>query len=297
MRALHLILFVAAIGADASAQDRASYEALRDLPVEEAMAKARQDGEAVPAEAIRYSVRKALADLMYPIDLRTPFEPLDTDDVVSSIRDFETKAGLVADGQHTFRESERLLRMAELSSLTPISVGMGNAVTVYEGVNPTIYASGTWAMPDIAWPLNRSEIQCSIDEGICTDRSVSLSAPRLSGSQADLSSYVVHTAVDHYEIQSWNGGILDASATSTCRRVRLSINTLTKLVSQTSEDLDPKGCQIAGTNQRLDPLVGLRVATLVDTYEAEQSYQSQLRSETDAVRGGAWQALRDKFKD
>lgn len=80
-------------------------------------------------------------------------------------------------------------------------------------------------------------------------------------------------------------GILDAVTTSSCRRVRLTINTLTKLVSQTAEDLDPRGCEILGSDERLDPIGGVRVATLIAPFTAQQGYQQRMRDMVRSVSG------------
>jgi len=294
MRLGVLAAFVTLLATSVSAQDGPDYEAVRDLPIEQAMATlSASEGHDAPVEMIRYAIRKSLADLYYPVDLRTPFVPLNDDETVDVIREFETRAGLTVDGQLTLREMERLIRLAELSNMTSLQIGMGLSVHVYDNVSPTIYASGSWSMSDIAWPLNRSEIRCDITERVCTDAAVTVSAPRLSGAHADLSSYVVSRFTDTYEIQSWKGGILDAVTTSSCRRIRLTINTHTDLVSQTTEDIDPLGCEIPGSTARLDPIKGVRVATLIDTWEAQRSYQDSVRADVDGVQGPIAEAFKD----
>ena len=285
MHTFGLLSMMALIASGTQAEEPSQYEALLDLPLETAMERAAEGDQKVPHELIRYGVRKALADLMYPVDLRTPFGPLDDPETVSVIREFETRAGLAADGQLTFRESQHLMRLAELSNLTPISPGMGLSVRAYEGVLPQVRASGSWSMPDIAWPLNRSEITCNIDEGRCEDVALVVSAPKLTGAGINVSSYVLSTYTDSYEIQGWRDGVLDALSGTTCRRVRLTINTRTNLVSQTTEDLDPLGCPIPGSDQRLDPIRGVRVATLIDTWEAQKSYQDTIREKVRGAHG------------
>lgn len=291
MRLWILVAALMAVGEPTSAQPAPDNELLRRLPFEEALARSGESDGGVSVEALRYLTRLSLAQLYYPVDLRTPSTPLVDPDTVAAITGFETKIGAEADGSLTFGELEQLFRLAFLSRLTPLSPGMGKSVTVFEGVSPSIYASGSWSMPDIAYPLNRSNIVCRIDSGICEDQMTSISAPTASGSHADLQSYVVHGATDIYEIQSWKDGVLDAITQTTCRRVRLTINTRTELVSQTVEDLDPLGCPILGTGQRLDPIGGLRVAMLVDTWDAQQAFQRQIDSATRAASGPLWTVI------
>ncbi|RYG89109.1 MAG: hypothetical protein EON59_02185 [Alphaproteobacteria bacterium] len=280
-----------AVSGPAYAQSVPDIEALRRLPFEEAFSQSRESGGDVSVEALRYLARLSLAQLYYPVDLRTPFKPLDDPDTVAAIAGFETKIATEVDGSLTFGELEQLFRLAFLSRLTPLSPGMGKSVTVFDGVSPSIYASGSWSMPDIAYPLNRSKIICRTDTGFCEDHMISISAPTVSGANADLQSYIVHEATDTYEIQSWKDGILDAVTGTTCRRVRLTINTRTELVSQTVEDLDPLGCPIPGTEQRLDPIVGLRVATHIDTWQAQQAFQGRTEEAARAASGPLWDAL------
>lgn len=279
-----------AMNGSAFAQSVPEIDALRGLPFEEAFAQS-GESDGISMEALRYLTRLSLAQLYYPIDLRSPFTPLTDPDTVAAITEFETKIGAGADGSLTFGELEQLFHLAFLSRLTPLSPGMGRSVTVFEGVSPSIYASGSWSMPDIAYPLNRSKIVCRIDTGFCEDHMISISAPSVAGANADLQSYIVHEATDTYEIQSWKDGILDAVTGTTCRRVRLTINTHTELVSQTVEDLDPLGCPIPGTDQRLDPIGGLRVATLVDTWEAQQAFQRRTEAVARAASGPLWGAF------
>ncbi len=291
MRIWNIVTAFLLVGGPAYAQSVPDIEVLRRLPFEEALAQSGANTGDVSVEAIRYTARLSLAQLYYPVDLRTPFTPLDDPDTIAAVTGFETRIGADVDGSLTFGELEQLVRLAFLSRLTPLSPGMGKNVTVFDGVSPSIYASGSWSMPDIAYPLNSSKIVCRIDTGLCEDHMISISAPAISGAHADLGSYVIHDATDTYEIESWKDGILDAVTGTACRRVRLTINTRTELVSQTVEDLDPLGCPIRGTTHRLDPIGGLRVATLIDTWEAQQGFQSRTEAAVRGVSGPLWDAF------
>lgn len=291
MRIWTVAASVLAVGGPASAQTGPDLDALRLLPFEEAFAQSGEDDNDLSIEALRYLTRLSLAQLYYPVDLRTPFTPLDDPDTVAAVTAFETKIGAEIDGSLSFGELEQLFRLAFLSHLTPLSPGMGKSVTAFEGLSPSIYASGSWSMPDIAYPLNRSNIVCRIDAGVCEDDMISISAPTVSGAMASDQSYGVHRSTDTYEIESWKDGILDAVSGMSCRRVRLTINTRTELVSQTVQDLDPEGCPVPGTNQRLDPIGGLRVATLIDTWEAQQAFQQRREAAIRSASGPLWRNI------
>jgi hypothetical protein len=290
MRILFATIAIAALPGPVLAQSETETAALMAKPFEEAIATTpdfKQDGADV--SMFRFIARRSLADLNYPIDLRTPFEPLTDPDTISAIKAFEEKAGGTVDGSLSFEELGSLMRLASLARLTPISPGAGDVmVNVVGEPARAVFATGTWFMPNIAWPLNRSEISCFLSTGRCEDASVTVSAPS-AGIQAsswlDDASFLVNTNKETYEIQSWKDGILDAVTTSQCRRVRLTINTLTMLVSQTAEDLDPQGCEIPGSDQRLDPIGGVRVATLIAPFKAQQGYQQRMQDMVRSVSG------------
>ncbi|WP_269513495.1 hypothetical protein [Brevundimonas subvibrioides] len=292
---MRVLAFVAtfALSSPALAQTD-DYEAVRSLPMEAAFAQlAEAENTTLPIEPFRFMVRRSLADLFYPVDLRTPFEPLTDADTVAAIVQFETKSGLVADGSLTFAEYEQLTRLAFLSRLTTLSPGMGFSVAVYDSGSGSIYASGSWSMPDMAFPLNRSEIVCQISEGFCSDKILNASGPSLAPSSTSTDSYTLSASEDIYEIKSWQDGILDAESMTDCRRVRLTINTVTKQVTQIAEDLDPLGCEIPMFGGRLDPIVGVRVATLIDSWDAQLAYRKTIQDRINQVAGPLQQAMSD----
>ena len=290
MRLLLITVAMAAMAGQAQAQSEAEIAAIMAKPFEEAVLSfPESERHGITVGLFRFMARRSLADLYYPIDLRTPLEPLTDAETVEVVRDFERKSGSTVDGSLSMTELGSLMRLAALSRLTSVSPGAGEVyVQAYGPPLSMISASGSWSMPDIAWPLNFSKITCHPDSGSCEDESVTISAPSTglhSSSDLDLNSYVVSTNTEHYEIQSWKDGILDAVTSSSCRRVRLTINTLTKLVSQTVEDLDPNGCEIPGSNQRLDPINGVRVATLISPWNAQTAYRDRVQATVNIVAG------------
>lgn len=270
------------------------YEAMKSIPMEEAFAQlAAAENTSLPMGPFRLMARRSLSDLFYPVDLRTPFEPLTDADTVAAIAQFETKSGLVADGSLTLGEYEQLTRLAFLSRLTTLSPGMGLNVTVYESGTASIYASGSWHMPDMAFPLTRSEIVCRLSEGFCSDKILNVSGPSFAPSSTSTEMYNLSASEDIYEIQSWKNGILDAVAMTDCRRVRLTINTVTKQATQIAEDLDPLGCEIPIFGGRLDPIVGARVATLIDSWDAQLAYRESIQDRINQIAGPLRQAMND----
>lgn len=290
MRLLLTTVAIAVFAGQARAQSEAEVAALFAKPFEEAfLGIPERERDGLNVGIFRFMARRSLADLYYPIDLRKPLEPLTDPETVEVVRDFERKSGGTVDGSLSMTELGSLMRLAALSRLTSVSPGGGEVdVQAYGPPLSMITASGSWSMPDIAWPLNFSKIMCRPDSGTCEDASVTISAPSTGlqpSSGVGLDSYIVSTNTEYYEIQSWKDGILDAVTSSSCRRVRLTINTITKLVSQTVEDLDPNGCEIPGSNQRLDPINGVRVATLISPWTAQTTYRDQVQATVNAVAG------------
>lgn len=289
MRLLLSTIAVFALAGQVHAQSEAETAALMAKPFEEVILSfPESEWDGLSVGLFRFMARRALADLYYPIDLRMPLEPLTDPETVEAVRAFEQKSGGTVDGSLSMAELGSLSRLATLSRLTSISPGVGDVqVQTYGPPLNSIYASGTWSMPDIAAPLNFSKIRCRPDSGTCEDASVTISAPStgLQPGGLNLDSYIVSTNTETYEIQSWKDGILDAVTSSSCRRVRLTINTITKLVSQTVEDLDPNGCEIPGSNQRLDPINGVRVATLISPWTAQTTYRDRVQTTVNTVAG------------
>ncbi|WP_392353764.1 hypothetical protein V8F63_14200 [Brevundimonas sp. LF-1] len=207
MRILFATIAIAALSGPVFAQSEVEAAALMQKPFEEVIATAPEfQRDDVDVRLFRFMARRSLADLSYPIDLRTPFQPLTDPDTVSAIKAFEEKSGGVVDGSLSFAELGSLTRLASLARLTPVSPGAGDVmVNVFGEPSPAVFATGTWSMPDIAWPLNYSEISCFVNTGRCEDASVTLSAPSAnvqSSSWLDDTSFLVHTNKETYEIQS-----------------------------------------------------------------------------------------------
>jgi hypothetical protein len=289
------LALAAILACSAQAQD-SDYERLRSLPVEDAVREAgRLEGRSaswLDAGLMNYMARLSLANLGYAIDLRTPEAPLTDPETVLAVRLFEERARLNADGVLTFGELERLMRMADLSRLTRLSVGLGFHVSSSSTQGGRVFASGSWSMSDIAHPLNYSEITCDVGERVCEEKVIWVSGPSVTGSNADISTYVISSHTDHYEIDRWENGVLDATASSACRQTRLSINTRTELVTSTTQDLDPAGCPLPGSGQRFPRIEGLRVATLVSPWDAQTAHFEAINDAVNVVRGPAVERFR-----
>jgi len=288
MRVFLSLAIAVALASPATAQD-SDHERIRSLPLDEAIREIeRIEGRSLPelnTGFMNYVVRLSLANLGYAIDLRSPEAPLTDPDTMSAVRIFEERAGLNADGVMTWGESEVLGRMAALSQLTRLSFG-GSLYVSPTAMGGQVFANGSWSMPDIAYPLNYSQISCVFSEGVCEEQVLWVSSPSATGSNADFRTYVIATHTDFYAIDRWENGVLDATASSsTCRQTRLSINTRTQLVTSSTQDLDPAGCPLRGSEQRFPRIEGLRVATLVSSLDAEEAHFAGIRRAVDEVRG------------
>lgn len=277
-----------ALASTAYAQDGVT-ERLKSLSIDQAYAEyVQMDGfsgsGAPPVGLIYYTARLSLANLNYPVDLRYPTAPLTDPEIIAVIRDFEERAGLEIDGSLTMGELERLNSLSALNQFTQLNFAEGLSVSAVLG-GEMIFASGSWIMPDIGFPLNYSQITCVISDQVCEELSVSVFAPSLSRLESPASIYSISLQELSYDIQSWQNGIIDALAISSCRQTRLSINTNTELVTLTTQDLDRQGCAVPGSDLRLPPIDGLRVSTLISPMDASSAYFDVIEGAIKPVRG------------
>ncbi len=297
MKRLWLAIVMASFAYTAEAQTveeaAANAEAARinALPLEQAFLEVRAGSDVPPLALFYWVARKSLADLNYPIDLRTPFEPLNDPETMDLIRQFEARIGVAPDGILTFGELSQLQSYAELSSLTGLVVGGMLSVST---IGDAVFASGTWKLENElpAYPINHSKIVCSIRAGECTDTFIQVDSPRLRDGKLTTSQYHVFSGEDTYQIEKWEGGVVEASSTGGCRRVRLTINTNTNLVSQTTEDADRLGCELGLGEGRLPLINGVRVAVLRDGYQTQRDHFEAIRSQIEPFQGSTFNQLR-----
>lgn len=281
--------------ADAQTADEAAAAAetarLNALPLEQAFAELYDDTLEVPVEAFYWLARKSLADLYYPIDLRTPFQPLSDAETMDVIRQFETRIGVEPDGILTLGEYSQLQSYAEISSLTRLHIG---GVLSVSTIGDSVFATGTWKLETelSAYPINHSEISCFIPDGVCTDKFTQVDSLRLRDGEVTTNSYKVFSGEDTYQIDKWEGGVLEASSTGGCRRVKLTINTNTELVSQTTEDADRLGCELVFSGERLPLINGVRVAVLRDSFQTQWDHFESIRSQIEPFQGSMFDQLK-----
>ncbi|MGH7027775.1 hypothetical protein [Brevundimonas sp.] len=264
---------------------------LNALTLEQAFSELRADMDEFPVEAFYWLARKSLVDLYYPIDLRTPFEPLDDAATMESIRQFEARIGVAPDGILALGEYSQLQSYAQLSSLTRLFVGGTLSVST---IGESVFASGTWKLENElpAYPINHSEIVCSMRYGECTDTFTQIDSPRLRDGKITTNQYQVFSGKDTYQIDKWEGGVVEASSTGGCRRVRLTINTNTNLVLQTTEDADRLGCELVLSDGRLPLINGVRVAVLRDGFKTQWDHFEAIRSQIEPFQGSTFEQLR-----
>lgn len=292
-----MAIFMASFVGTAEAQtaDEVAEEAetvrLNALPLEQAFSEFSEGTERFPIEALYWSARKSLADLYYPIDLRTPFEPLGDAATVDAIRQFEDRIGAAQDGVLTLGEFSQLQSYAQLSSLTRLFVGGRLSVSM---IGDSVFASGTWKLENElpAYPINHSEIACSIHRAECIDTFTQVNSPSLRDGKATTNQYQVFSGEDTYQIDKWEGGVVEASSTSGCRRVRLTINTNTNLVSQITEDADRLGCELVFSKERLPLINGVRVAVLRDGFQTQWDHFEAIRSQIEPFQGSTFNQLK-----
>jgi hypothetical protein len=291
--AILMASFVGTAEAQTAEETAATAEEARinALPLEQAFLELGQEMDDFPVEIIYWLARKSLADLYYPVDLRTPFAPLSDPETVDLIRQFEARIGVAPDGILTLGEYSQLQSYAQLSSLTRLVVGGMLSVST---IGDSVFASGTWKLETElpAYPINHSKIVCSISSGECTDTFIQIDSPRLRDGKITTSQYHVFSGADTYQIDKWEGGVVEASSTGGCRRVRLTINTNTNLVSQTTEDADRLGCELGLGEGRLPLINGIRVAVLRDGYQTQRDHFEAIRSQIEPFQGSTFNQLR-----
>lgn len=293
------ILMASWVGtAEAQTVDEAAEDAetarLNALPLEQAFPDLLADTQGVSIQAFYWIARKSLADLYYPVDLRAPFDPLDDAETMNSIRQFETSIGVKPDGVLTLGEFSQLQSYAQLSSLTRIFVGGGLSVST---IGDSVFARGTWKMENElpAYPINHSEIACSINRAECTDTFIQVDSPRLRDGKVTTSQYQVFSGQEKYKIDKWENGVVEASSSGGCRRVKLTINTNTNFVSQTVEDADLLGCELPFSEDRLPLINGVRVSVLRDAFKTQWDHFEAIRFQIEPFQGSTFNQLKEFF--
>lgn len=182
---------------------------LNALPLEQVFSELREEMGEVPVEAFYWLTRKSLADLYYPIDLRTPFQPLNDAETMDLIRQFQARIGAEPDGVLTLGEYSQLQSYAQLSSLTRLFVGGMLSVST---IGDSVFASGTWKLENElpAYPINHSKIVCSRRDGECTDTFIQINSPRLRDGEVTTNQYQVFSGEDTYQIDKWEDGVVEA---------------------------------------------------------------------------------------
>jgi len=284
------LLSIASIAYLLVSQDSAEPKDLNNLPVEEAYQYYAAEFPPDGIKHIRFSARRALSTLYYDVDPSDVSSPLSDVKTSAAVREFESRAGLTPDGILSANELTMLTKLADLESQIHVHLGAGLYVSTPENSSDYVLATGTWHMNDIAWPLNRSEIECSRYKNTCTDNAIYVDAPKLHLPDRipSMTSYLVFSHTDEYQITSWSNGFIDAVAFSSCRRVRMTINTNTQSVTQITEDINSDGCALPYSDARLPPIDGVRVATLIDTSTAQTRYRDDIREQIDRVKGPIW---------
>lgn len=220
--------------------------------------------------ALALTVKVALHQLFYDVDLRQTTHPSEDLALHRVLSDFEKRAGLVVDGKFTVREMGVLSRYAALASETEVRPSPGAPmVFAYEQFG-WVRAEGTWTLKGdtIAAPVNRSVIECHQTGRSCT---VFTAEVHLLRNEEASTGASLSTDVQYYDITSWTDNAVRAATTTVCRRNELIINVATKQVHTISTDIKPEGCPIVGK------LGTPRVATLEDGWKATDEYFEQRR--------------------
>ncbi len=243
------------------------------------------DGAAKPIAELNRDVRMSLVILHYGVDMRSPTSPLTEPDAQAAIRSFQTAIGTRTDGTLKTGEYRRLRRYAALERITKLVPGLIFSVNVEDQ-----YASahGSWVMDDLAFPLNYVDIICFRHTEVCEMTSADFSSPDFSERLTSGPEYQLLMSTARFYIDRWENGVVEAVSArmpTSCRETRLTINALSQRVFQSTQDLNPDGCSILGSERRLPPLTEPRIARLADAYATSQGYFNRIRSRLRTVYG------------
>jgi hypothetical protein len=249
--------------------DKEKLDALfNDLDFFVMMAAATDDKKRVDVIAgtvlmVKYNLHR----LFYDVSVDKALHPAEDPDFYRALATFERRAGLKVDGKFTVGESERLQFLADLESEAEIGTSPLKSV---HGSETYASAYGTWVLQgeNIAWPVNRSRIDCWRAERQCTVFTANVSLPR--GRKDDVSGpLLMEPDVEYYDIIEWGKTELRARTASQCRQTTLSINWLTEQVHEVTTDTAKQGCPLSG------PLTKPRLATLDDQTPIQQFFKSR----------------------
>jgi hypothetical protein len=236
-----------------------------------------------PTGELFRETRLALATLYYAVDMRDPTSRLNDSDR-RSIVEFQSRLGAErTDGHLTVGQFATLSRYARLKDMQRLSPGLAGPA---QDFGRWAYAEGSWVMDDIAFPLNFVRIRCDRQDEACVMTTVDVAAPDFRVRALPTSDYQLFLDTTTFYVDRWSDGIIEArssGALNPCRETRLVINSRTNRVFQSTQDLDPRGCEVAG--RRLPPLLTPRIATLSDPLEASQAYFDRIGSELRSVYG------------
>lgn len=210
-------------------------------------------------------VKYYLHRLFYSVSFDKVLHPADDPEFYTTLAKFERRAGLNVDGKFTVGESTRLRFLADVESEPEIRTTR----RLVNGSDTYASAEGTWVLQgeDIAYPVNRSQIQCWRADGRCIVFTANLALP--GGRQDDASGFLLMTDVEYYDIVEWGRNQMQARTSSSCRQITLTVNWATEQVHTVATDISKEGCPMVG------PLTKPRIATLESGDPIEQFFKTR----------------------
>lgn len=235
---------------------------------------ARDDARSDAVAAAVLLVKANLHRLFYPVAFDKLLHPADDPDFYATLVAFEQRARLDVDGKFTFGEANRLRFLADVEGEPAIRTG----IKLVHGNATYAAAEGTWVLQgdEIAFPVNRSRIECWRTERICTVFTANLDVP--SEREIGPPAFFLATDIDRFEIVSWRTNEVQASSSGICRESTLTLNWSTERVFQVVTDFSRTGCAVVG----LEPSANPRITTL-ESGDAIERFLEKRRNVLEAV--------------
>jgi len=192
------------------------------------------------------------------------------------IEQFQQDSGFAVTGRLTLREIEELTRRytrVHDTRVHPLG-GFGDELFIYRGAD-FVSAEGTWILEgdEIAFPINTSQINCSLADNECLVIQANIWIPSLG--EAD-DSYSLDLSSNTYTIVSWTDNEVVARSRSACRTMILTINSAAREVYEiTRNNSDAESCGTFDTPWLEAP----RIATLVPGWQRADEWWKERKKE------------------
>lgn len=157
------------------------------------------------------------------------------------INQFQQDLGAEPTGDLTLGQFQELSRRQIRLFDTEVYVGgFGNALDIFTA-GPSLQVEGTWVLEgeSIADPVNKSQLKCRRDRGVCSVVHAAVVIPRIDSNDG---TYMLEVSSEEFEIISWNTSQVIARTGRGCRSSILTININAKEVYEVTQNSSGEIC-------------------------------------------------------